>query len=170
MNDNTIFLVSRGEGANYVAEAIFNNKDLAREYINKFESRFNVYNPIEERELNPFGKYLRDDFNPYIVRLCEDGSLYSINHNPLPDEIKGDRGDGKYLSFVKILDNVLDEEASKIMICKCFAKNQRWAINFAQKQREWVVDEGRWGEDLLLCRTQDELYHLPNFINKVVPE
>ena len=124
-----IYLVSQGSYSDYGVIGVFEKKEDAQLFIDKFQGE-DSYDKmeIETRALNKFIPEIKQGLDSYRVRMQKDGAVSScITRDDIPDLWR------EYFFDMK-LNLVVD----------CMAKDQQHAIKIANERRIAALAEGKW--------------------------
>lgn len=123
-----IYVVTSGDYSDYGIDGIFDNKELAQEFIDKFQSRYDKKR-IEEMPLNPAEKELREGYDWYMVRMAHDGSCLEVKiHNDSYD----------------VLNPSEHFDARGNLYCTFFAKDEKHAVKITNEKRAQHIANNTW--------------------------
>jgi hypothetical protein len=80
----TVFAVSSGSYSDYHIEAVFSTREKAERYIELFGSTGYDESGIEEWELDPHEKEMREGIRAYSISMATDGEVDSIYLTGVP--------------------------------------------------------------------------------------
>lgn len=130
---NKIYIVTYGQHSDYVIDAVFSEKSLAKKYIDSFKKDdYGDRMEIEEWDLDKNSDQLKAGRKPFHVQIKKDGEILEVSHcdsnfgfnfifNPY----------GKDNDFVNIY---------------CHADNELHAIKIAGEKRTQILANNQWGK------------------------
>ena len=124
-----IYLVSKGEYSDYDIVAVFEKKEDAQLFIDKFQIDYHNDMEIETRVLNPWIPELKKGLRPHRVRIDKEGNISQcILIDKMPTCSVSDF----------FFDNI------KRLVVDCMAKDENHAIKIANEKRIMAIAENRW--------------------------
>ena len=127
----TIYLVSIGEYSDYMIEAVFDELDLAKQYIAGLEDGY-YKRQIEEMPLNPFKDDLRNNRIPFLVTMTIEGTVIDVENKGIGFSPKDE-------------NNIAFNLTENWMYCHCYANDKKHAIKIANEKRTQYIAMNRWG-------------------------
>ena len=124
-----IYLVSKGEYSDYDIVAVFEKKEDAQLFIDKFQIDYHNDMEIETRVLNPWIPELKKGLRPHRVRIDKVGN---ISECILNDDIP----------TCSVSDFFFD--CIQRLVVDCMAKDKNHAIKIANEKRIMAIAENRW--------------------------
>ena len=121
----TLYAVNNGWYSDYRVHAIFDDKEMAEEYMRLFPE--SVYKNIEVYELNPIVPLTRQGYKSYQVRMARDGTVQGIEKDV-----------GVPTNFVSIAAK------RNTMVTDMMAKSEEHAIKIANERRAMKIATGQW--------------------------
>ena len=131
--DNKVYVVTKGEYSDYSICAIFNDKTLAKKYINGYTH----YNEIEEYEINPKFKNLIK-YTLYEVVMNKKGEVREISNYTTERIENMDEEDFEYIIF----DHPIYKE--KVISLICDAKDNSHAVKIINEKRIQSIAKEEW--------------------------
>jgi len=136
-----LYVVTRGEYSDYCISAIFDSKELAQAYIEKFsifENRhyFNGFNEIEEFVLNPQEEHLLTNRKPFMVEMRRNGDVGSVL-----EEVEFNYPN--YDGLVEFIGYAHDPDRTMRIVV--FANDEKHAIKIANEKRGQIIAMNKWG-------------------------
>ena len=126
-----IYVVTSGEYSDYGIDAMFDDKELAQDFIDSFNPSYDEMR-IEEYELNPYGQEIRKGCKPYFIRMTREGSAHGIHTE---DSAYGFDGIG-----------TVGYDAHGDMYIYVFAKDEKHATKICNEKRTQIIANNKWGE------------------------
>lgn len=127
-----IYLVSSGCYSDYGVIAVFEKKDDAQLFIDKFQTKDSYDDmEIETRDLNPFIPELKKGLKSYRVRIKKDGGIAECDLN------SGMPSCGIRCEFFFDIKSNL--------VVDCMAADNEHAIKIANERRSAAIAVNRWG-------------------------
>ena len=123
--NNTIYVCTEGSYSNYHICGIFDDKELAEIFCEKFCD----HAVIEEWKLNPYESELYDDYSPYFVVMSKDGNVIKINNTILYNS------DSENIPYINFYNN---------MCINVIAKTKEHAIKIANEHRIQLIALNKW--------------------------
>ena len=124
----TIYVVTSGSYSDYGIDAIFDNKELAEQYIDAFEKGGYNEKSIEEFELNPFEKQIKVGCKPYFLRMDKQGNCKEIR---VEDSSYGFGSSPKF-------------DFNKNIYHHVFARDEKHAIKILNEIRFQYIAMNKW--------------------------
>lgn len=130
-----IYGVSSGEYSDYRILAMFDCRDKAQKYINRWGSRDYDDMNIEEYELNPSIDEINSNLDFYSVSMNYEGVVNNIRNDGIPRE------------SVSRVSYCRDHRTkNKFLLVDCFAKDEKHAIKITNEKRTLGIAMNKWAE------------------------
>jgi len=125
------YVVTQGSYSDYSIRGVFDNKELAEQFIAAFSEaqRYDAME-IEEWGLNPFKVELGKGYKPYFVRMDREGNSSEARISGSAYEYEGELEYGF--------------DVNKNMYNHCFAKGSEHAIKITNERRVQLIADGKW--------------------------
>lgn len=122
----TVYVVTSGSYSDYSINAVFSTREKAERYIDLFCAK-NGYDEagIEEWELDPYEKEMREGIRAYMVHMDEDGNVTSLRLSGAPI------GES---SFVRLPDNIANYSGNRFY-GSIHARDEEHAVKIANERR-----------------------------------
>ncbi len=142
-----VYVCTSGEYSDYHIDTVFDNKEDAEEFCEKFGDM------IEEYEINVITPILRTGFKRYIVCLDRDGNtpfdsgsnieqLKYLNIGNLKTVVHFNEGEKEKYPCSRLIPN------TEYILVTCFAKNEEHALKIANEKRTEIIAFNKWSFDL----------------------
>ena len=132
----TVYLVSSGCYSDYRVRAVFNDREMAEEFVERF-SGIDDYDDkmyVEEWKLNPDIPQIRAGLVAFQVKMARDGT--TIEARPLEDIERSD-----YIGAPSACNR---DYGRGFMICRHYAKDTKHAVKIANEKRVQLIANGEW--------------------------
>ena len=126
----TIYVVTSGSYSDYGINAVFDDEQLAKDFIAMFKKGSYIDMQIEEWELNPEEENIRAKRKLYFLRMNKEGIASDIS-------IEGSSFSIDYINTIQF-DN------KKNLMVRCFADDEKHAIKIANEKRVQVIANNKW--------------------------
>jgi hypothetical protein len=126
----TIYVVTSGSYSDYGINAVFDDEQLAKDFIAMFEKGNYIDMQIEEWKLNPEEENIRAKRKLYFLRMNKEGIASDIS-------IEGSSFSIDYINTIQF-DN------KKNLMVRCFADDEKHAIKIANEKRVQVIANNKW--------------------------
>lgn len=126
----TIYVVTSGSYSDYGINAVFDDEQLAKDFIAMFEKGNYIDMQIEEWKLNPEEENIRAKRKLYFLRMNKEGIASDIS-------IEGSSFSIDYINTIQF-DN------KKNLMIRCFADDEKHAIKIANEKRAQVIANNKW--------------------------
>lgn len=135
MEKNTVYVVTSGEYSDYGINAIFSTRELAQSFIDAFKADKWHEMDIEEWDLDPNSKHLKQNRKPYFLRINKRGDVSDF-----------EVADSSY-SFKKDLPEAEISYTANFewMNINCFADDENHAVKIAGEKRSQILAANLWG-------------------------
>lgn len=120
-----MYVVVSGYYSEYGIDAIFDDKELAENYISAFGEKHYDEMRLEMFELNPYKKELKPGRKAFRVEMDIEGNVMNIEQD------NGDIGIRFY--------------SNRSIICNCLADDKKHAVKIANEKRIQCLTQNRWG-------------------------
>lgn len=128
----TIYVVTSGSYSDYGINAVFDDEQLAKDFIAMFKKGSYMDMTIEEWKLNPEEENIRAKRKLYFLRMNKEGIASDIS-------IEGSSFSIDYI-------NTIQFDAKKNLMVRCFADDEKHAIKIANEKRVQVIANNQWKE------------------------
>ncbi|MHC1627426.1 MAG: DUF7336 domain-containing protein [Candidatus Nezhaarchaeales archaeon] len=125
-----LYMVSQGEYSDYKICGVFDSKELAEKFIKSFGVHGYDAMFIEEIELNPHEKEVRNGFKSYFLYINILGDTRDIRLNASYPSFEGS-------------GNHFTSRSNELMV-DCFAKNEAHAAKIANERRVQIIAAYQW--------------------------
>jgi hypothetical protein len=132
--EEKIYLVTSGSYSDYGVDAVFTTRDLAQSFIDSFKEGSFEMMGIEEWDLNPFERQIRDGFYPYFVRMTKGGECTEIR--------KSDSAYGFTNSYAEYRFDTRNAIYTHV-----FARDEAHAIKITNERRAQIIATNKWKGD-----------------------
>ncbi len=131
MTEKTVFVVTSGVYSDYKMEAVFDDRALAEQYLERFVS--DPDKEIVEMALNPLEKVIRAGHSPFRMYMFRDGVT---EHFELLDEPKG-----PYLTRWR---SPLGPGIVAVLSATICAETREHAVKILNEHRARLIASGEW--------------------------
>jgi len=132
---NKVFVVTSGTYSDYGIDAIFTTRELAQSFIDAFEANKWHEMDIEEWDLDPNEKHLKQNRKPYFLRINKEGEVTDL-----------EVADSSYGFKQDIPEAEISYTANfEWMNINCFADDENHAIKIAGEKRSQILAANLWG-------------------------
>lgn len=132
---NKVFVVTSGSYSDYGIDAIFTTRELAQSFIDAFKTdKWNEMD-IEEWDLDPNKKHLKQNRKPYFLRINKKGDVSDLSLADSAYGFKQDMPEAK-ISYTHNLE---------WMNINCFADDENHAVKIAGEKRSQILATNTWG-------------------------
>ncbi len=128
-----VYVVTSGCYSDYGIEAVFDDREMAQKFIDAFNTkdRWDEMN-IENWELNPFGKLIKENCKPYFLRIDKDGNTSDI------------RIENSSYGFGNEDNNGMGFDINGNLYLHVFGKDEAHAVKIANERRTTLIAENKW--------------------------
>ena len=132
---NKVFVVTSGEYSDYGIDAIFSTRELAQNFIDAFKADKWHEMDIEEWDLDPNEKHLKQNRKPYFLRINKEGKVTDLEVADSSYGFKQDIPEAE-ISYTANLE---------WMNISCFADDENHAVKIAGEKRSQILAANLWG-------------------------
>ena len=139
----TAYLVSSGDYSDYHIDAVFDNKEMAEEFVQRFSiGGWGEKLYIDERELNPDIPQIREGLVAYRVHMAKDGTALLVK--PLSEYEYDEHYVGAAATHA-IGAHFPDEGRGVVaLVTRCYAQDKQHAVKIANEHRVQLIANGEW--------------------------